>query len=64
MTTVIFQRYSSPQISFEGLPLAGQVNPDEDKSWYYKYENKTFGPFLTKKDAEDDIQIRIMKYKT
>ena len=59
MTTVIFQRYSSPQISFEGVPL----KDDEIKSWYYKFKSKTFGPFLTKKDAEDDIQIRIMKCK-
>ena len=59
MTTVIFQRYSSPQISFEGVPLEDQ----EIKCWYYKLKRKTFGPFLTKKDAEVDLQIRIMECK-
>ena len=64
MTTVIFQRYPSPQISFEGLPLEGEINPDEDKSWYYKYENKVFGPYVSKEQAAGNLQIRIMKYKT
>ena len=51
MVTVIFQRYISPQHNEGG------------KCWYYKYGNNTFGPFLTKKDAEDHLQLRIMKYK-
>ena len=51
MTTVIFQRYISPQHNEGG------------KCWYYKYESDTFGPFLTKKHAEDHLQLRIMKYK-
>jgi len=59
MTTVIFQRYESPQVTFEGIPLKEQ----KVKTWYYKFKNNTFGPFLTKKHAEDDIQVRIMKCK-
>lgn len=51
MVTVIFQRYISPQHNEGG------------KCWYYKYGNNTFGPFLTKKDAEDHLQLRIMEYK-
>jgi hypothetical protein len=62
MTTVIFQRYISPQISFEGLPL-NQEDSEKDKSWYYKYKNEVFGPYLTKQYAEDNLQIRIMQSK-
>ena len=61
MTTVIFQRYSSPQISFEGLPLEGQLEPEEDKSWYYKYKNKVYGPYVSKEQAAGNLQIRIMQ---
>jgi|TARA_R110001583_G_scaffold7373_4_gene36520 hypothetical protein len=47
---VIFQRYISPQHNESG------------KCWYYRYKKEVFGPFLTKKDAEGDLQIRIMKF--
>jgi hypothetical protein len=59
MTTVIFQRYSSPQISFEGLPL-NQEDSEEDRSWYYKYKNKVYGPYASKEQAAANLQIRIM----